>query len=230
MSLPDRLPLTFSLALAAAAWSLPAHAQACPAELERLRGQVVDQESAGLLWRTGLQGELRTLYQTARSLDAKGNDSGCLEIVAVIVSIMGKATIEGGEADTGTWQEERLASLIEANAAAQQAILGLDSLMENNLRNAQDEYLGEIEDIVLADGLPRYAIVGRGGLFGVGEEQIAVPWELLRVTQGEPVLVLDVTPEQLEAAPSFSQDEWARFNDERFTRENAAFYEQAIAD
>jgi hypothetical protein len=82
------------------------------------------------------------------------------------------------------------------------------SLMGTQVYNAENQSLGEINDVLLAaDGRLKAVVVGVGGFLGIGERDVAVPWETLKVSQDEEqdlVLRLEVGREQLEQAPAFT--------------------------
>jgi hypothetical protein len=81
-------------------------------------------------------------------------------------------------------------------------------LMGTQVYNAQNQSLGEINDVLLgADGRPKAVIVGVGGFLDIGEQDVAVPWQALQVSREEDqdlVLRLEVSREQLEQAPEFT--------------------------
>lgn len=75
-----------------------------------------------------------------------------------------------------------------------------------DLRNNEDEDLGEVDDLVfdLQSGTVTHALVNFGGFLGIGEKTIVVPWSQFTVEQtadDQDVLRLNVTKEDLEAAP-----------------------------
>ncbi len=76
-----------------------------------------------------------------------------------------------------------------------------------NVRNGADEDLGSINDIVLNDaGEVQAVVIGVGGFLGIGEKSVAVGFEAVDKTtdaNGNVVLRLETTREQLEAAPAF---------------------------
>jgi sporulation protein YlmC with PRC-barrel domain len=77
-----------------------------------------------------------------------------------------------------------------------------------DLRNADDEDLGEVEDLVInvRQGEVEDTIVNFGGFLGIGEKAVAVPWEGLQLNTDtenqQPFFLLDVQPEMLEQAPA----------------------------
>ena len=80
-------------------------------------------------------------------------------------------------------------------------------LIGTEIRNAENESLGEINDVLLAeDGRLKAVVVGVGGFLGIAERDVAVPWEGLQVSRDEDqdlTLRLEVSREQLEQAPAF---------------------------
>ena len=73
--------------------------------------------------------------------------------------------------------------------------------------NAKAETIGRINDIVLgADGRAVAVVITVGGVVGLGGKQVALPYSALKVgpvVEGSRVLLIDVTKEQLQAAPAY---------------------------
>lgn len=73
--------------------------------------------------------------------------------------------------------------------------------------NAKADIIGRINDIILgADGRAVTVVMTVGGVAGVGGKQVAVPFSALRVgpvVEGSRVLLIDVSKEQLNAAPAY---------------------------
>lgn len=73
--------------------------------------------------------------------------------------------------------------------------------------NAKAEVIGTIYDIILGpDGRAVTAVINVGGFAGVGAKRVGVPYSALKVgpvVEGSRVLLVDVTKEQLQAAPSY---------------------------
>jgi hypothetical protein len=71
------------------------------------------------------------------------------------------------------------------------------------------EEIGTIRDLVMtADGNIESVVVGVGGFIGMGERDVALPLEQVNVYQSDgadPVLVVTMTQEELEAQPEFEE-------------------------
>jgi sporulation protein YlmC with PRC-barrel domain len=74
--------------------------------------------------------------------------------------------------------------------------------------NIQDEKLGTIEDILFdADGRIAAAVLGMGGVLGLGKKSVAVAYKAIRLTRddsGQPRVTLDIARTTLEAAPDYT--------------------------
>jgi hypothetical protein len=81
-------------------------------------------------------------------------------------------------------------------------------LLGTQVYNAENQSLGEINDMLLAqDGRLKAVVVGVGGFLGLAEWDVAVPWEAFQVSRGDDqdlTLRLEVSREQLEQAPEFT--------------------------
>jgi sporulation protein YlmC with PRC-barrel domain len=82
-------------------------------------------------------------------------------------------------------------------------------VMNTVVKDLQGNRIGKVEDIVL-DKLSNnimFAVVGFGGVLGLGEKYHPIPWEMLDYDEDDGAYVIDVTEEQLKAAPSDSLEE-----------------------
>jgi sporulation protein YlmC with PRC-barrel domain len=70
------------------------------------------------------------------------------------------------------------------------AVIRADRLIGQAVRDRADERLGRIDDLALnvADNKIAYAVISRGGLFGIGAEEVAVSWDELRPDMAERVV------------------------------------------
>ena len=91
-------------------------------------------------------------------------------------------------------------------------------------KNNQDEELGKIEDLLLdKDGRAVFVILGRGGLVGIGENYIPIPWSKLALSktqEGNSIIVrIDTTKGQLEKAPVVKGSDYATMLGSGFAKE-----------
>jgi sporulation protein YlmC with PRC-barrel domain len=87
--------------------------------------------------------------------------------------------------------------------------------------NAAGDNLGTIHDLMIDKraGRVAYAVMSFGGFLGIGEKFHPLPWNVLTYDESKGGYNVDLTPDQLRQAPSYSRDELtgfaARANDHR---------------
>jgi sporulation protein YlmC with PRC-barrel domain len=93
-------------------------------------------------------------------------------------------------------------------------VFRVTKLNDCTVKNLKGEKIGEIEDLVIDkdEGVVAYGVLSFGGFLGIGEKLFAVPFNSLTRTKDDDVVVMDVTKEQLERAPSFAKDSWPEFD------------------
>jgi len=88
-------------------------------------------------------------------------------------------------------------------------VLPISVYYNEDVYDAQNNKIGDVNDILLdKDGRVAAVIVGVGGLLGVGEKDVAVPFNSLKVTEkdNDRYLVMNTTKESLEKAPGYTFD------------------------
>jgi len=85
-------------------------------------------------------------------------------------------------------------------------VLRATKIIGSTLKNSENMDLGKVEDLLLDRSYHlTYAIVGRGGVLGIGESYVPVPWPKLRLSYNREntaiTAVIDATKQQLEQAP-----------------------------
>jgi len=85
-------------------------------------------------------------------------------------------------------------------------------IIGTNVKDRQGQKIGQVEDIVLdkQSNNIMFAVVSFGGFLGMGEKYHPLPWASLDYDENENGYVVDVTEEQLRAAPAASIDELTR--------------------
>jgi hypothetical protein len=106
------------------------------------------------------------------------------------------------------------AGLAQREPRAVERVLLASKIRGAKLKNSQNEELGKIEDLLL-DAMYRveFVIVGRGGVLGIGETYIPVPWSKLGLTinaeNAAVAAAIDSSKAQLEKAPIVKGDNYA---------------------
>jgi PRC-barrel domain len=83
-------------------------------------------------------------------------------------------------------------------------------VLGRDVRSAADEDMGRIVDVIVdRAGTVRAAVIDFGGFLGVGSRKIVVDWNALhfgRVADKNDSITLELTKEQVNAAPEYKED------------------------
>jgi sporulation protein YlmC with PRC-barrel domain len=79
----------------------------------------------------------------------------------------------------------------------------LSKLLEASVVSKSGENLGKLEDLALnpKSGKIDYVILGRGGILGIGEKRVPVPWQAVNITS-EKQFMVNVDKNKLKSAPT----------------------------
>jgi len=108
-------------------------------------------------------------------------------------------------------------------------VVSSDALVDETVVNTQGESLGQVERVMIdaAQGRVAYAILGRGGVFGIGVRLYPVPWDCLSFDAKRRCLVLDIDPGRLDKAPAFDAQQWPALAEPGLAARLRAFYDPA---
>jgi sporulation protein YlmC with PRC-barrel domain len=87
--------------------------------------------------------------------------------------------------------------------------LPVSEYYKEDVYDAHDSKIGDIKDVLLdKSGQVAAVILGVGGFLGIGEKDVAVPFNAIRVTRknGKRYLMMDTTKEALTSAPGYTYD------------------------
>lgn len=110
-----------------------------------------------------------------------------------------------------------------------------EDIIGTNVRNAQNESIGSVSDLILdQNGQLKGAVISVGGFLGIGDKKVAVPWSAVQVRAADtsasgsasgaaspsqdPVLMVSMTKDQLKSAEGFKTVAQQRRDAERATR------------
>ncbi len=109
-----------------------------------------------------------------------------------------------GAATTGATGADTRAGTQDAATASTEAITGWsakDDFIGKSVFNENDEKVGDVNDVVISsDGRTLYLLIGAGGFLGMGQKDVAVPFDRFE-RNDDRVLLSGYTKEQLKALP-----------------------------
>jgi sporulation protein YlmC with PRC-barrel domain len=91
-------------------------------------------------------------------------------------------------------------------------LLGIQSLVANRLYDADGNFVGKLEEVVLdvRSGCVRHVVVAVGGIMGIGRRRLAVPWSALIPDADYRRCIIDVAQMRLTAVQVTDADPWLR--------------------
>jgi sporulation protein YlmC with PRC-barrel domain len=99
-------------------------------------------------------------------------------------------------------------------------------MIGNRVVNSKGENLGKIDDLIIdKKGTLKYAILSHGGLLGIGDKLVPVPWKALKPGEESGTVVMNIDKKTLEKAPSFEAKEWPNFSEPEWQKKVEVYYE-----
>jgi hypothetical protein len=99
----------------------------------------------------------------------------------------------------------------ERSAALDASDVSAKALLNESVKNAANETIGDINDVLISgDGKVAAVIVGVGGFLGMGEKNVALPYDQLVFAKDvgdDLVVTTSATKESLETAPEYIKPE-----------------------
>ena len=104
-------------------------------------------------------------------------------------------------------------------------------LIGTDVRNAQNENLGEIKDLVIDVNNARvhYAVLSFGGFLGLGDKLFAYPIGAFSPSADGDKLVLNIDKEKLKAAPGFEAQKYPEWNDHKYETDVNRYFGPTVA-
>jgi len=95
-----------------------------------------------------------------------------------------------------------------------------------SVKDSSGEKIGKVEDIVLdkTSNNIMLAVVGFGGVLGLGEKFHPLPWNALDYDESDDAYVVNYSKDQLEAAPAGTVEELTRSDGNTFRDQTYDYY------
>jgi sporulation protein YlmC with PRC-barrel domain len=162
--------------------------------------------------------EIRTLMASAHIMAQRGQQAACEALLAETRDIykdyaanLNKTGV--AKADMSGWQNQLIAAAQPVTSST--ASFRSDQLIGAAVVTPHNDSLGSVGDIVLSPltGKISYLVIGHGGLFGIDEKYVPVPWEDFKMTPGATLLVLDSDKNALDAGPQVRENQFSANGD-----------------
>lgn len=117
-----------------------------------------------------------------------------------------------------------------APAAPMHRLYRASRIIGAGVRNAHDRRIGVVKDLILgsARGDIAYAVIGSGGMAGVGTRYRAVPWQALQASDDGRYYVLNADRATLDNAPGFDRARWPDLADSEWRAEVDRYWARMV--
>ena len=90
-----------------------------------------------------------------------------------------------------------------------QSLIGSDKVQGTSVYDRSGNHLGSVQTAMIdkTSGQVAYVVISFGGFLGIGEHYYPMPWKKLAYNESYGGYVVDLTKQQLEAAPHYAGDE-----------------------
>jgi sporulation protein YlmC with PRC-barrel domain len=154
--------------------------------------------------------EVRMLFAAANILAQHGQQQECEDVLATTrdvykLYVADMHNLGAGMVGTLAWRRQQIAAA--EPVTTKNIPFRSDELLGTDVRDPQNEALGSIEDLVMnpQTGKIAYLAIASGGIFGIGEKYVLVPWEDFKISPNVNMLVLDTSKSVLAAAPQLNK-------------------------
>lgn len=102
--------------------------------------------------------------------------------------------MERGKPTSGAMQQQSGAAPDLSTSYRSDKLIGMD------VKNSAGEELGEISQIILdSNGQATHVVLSSGGVMGVAAKEYIVPWNQVRLTQGDDHALIDVPKNEISS-------------------------------
>jgi sporulation protein YlmC with PRC-barrel domain len=180
--------------------------------------------------------EVRMLLASATILARNGQQQACEDVLAATrdtykLYVTGMHSVGAQMVDVPAWRMLQIAAA--QPVTGQNIAFRSDQLLGTEVRAPMNEALGSVEDIVMSPqtGKIAYLVISRGGILGIDEKYVPVPWQDFKVTPNANLLVLDTTKATMDAAPQVKNDQFAPGgNFEKESQQVDAYWKAHLSD
>lgn len=206
-----------------------AHA-ACDVTMQGYDGKVHERPEYRAQLTAPVQRDLRRLRDAALILQQHEQDDACEAVVSAMANLLENpkeaAELSAAYDEWAAREQERIKAATPLTELAGQ--LSAEQMIDADVRNHEAEDLGEIDDVVFGRGDgASYVILSRGGFLGLGDQQVAIPFDILKAAPDRETFYADLTVEEVENAPGFERGDLDWLDDEGMRERNDAYFSKS---
>ncbi|MXN75323.1 PRC-barrel domain containing protein [Burkholderia sp. 4701] len=108
-------------------------------------------------------------------------------------------------------------------------VMAANTLEGDKVLTTDGDDVGKIKEIMLdvSSGRIAYAVLSSGGVLGIGDKLLAIPWSALTLDTERKCFLLSVSSERIRSAPGFDKDHWPAMADPQWAGPIHEYYGSA---
>lgn len=105
-------------------------------------------------------------------------------------------------------------------------IVNAENVIGVNVKNTQDENMGEVEAVMLdkKTGQVAYVVLSYGGFLGMGDKLFALPWGIFSYDAEDDCFKIPLDKEKLQNSPGFDKDRWPDMSSNEWSNSIHKYY------
>lgn len=105
-------------------------------------------------------------------------------------------------------------------------LIPTDWVLGSNVLGSNRDKIATVQDLALAPRTGRviFAVVSHGGVLGMGDQLVVVPWRAFTWDDQEHQLTLPITEDRLTNAPTITKDRWNQLSDQNFRQKVFSYF------
>jgi len=113
------------------------------------------------------------------------------------------------QAESSTEPAQEPIPLATSKPTQEQTLVSSGALVGTTVKDLQGEEIGELRELMidLQSGRIVYAVMASGGVLGMGEKSLAVPWETFKVGLEKDELIVQMDKDKLQTAPTYEMSQ-----------------------
>jgi sporulation protein YlmC with PRC-barrel domain len=191
----------------------------------------------GLDFEPGLQSPADEIHFAAPQRQTEESEMNILKLKSALIAALLASTLPLAAADsTSTHQYNKNNNTGTSSSGAQASKTSermskdcsVNKILHADVKSKDGQALGGVEDILLNPNTGKidFVVLGQGGVLGIGEDRIPVPWKAVS-TESDGTLLINKDKAQLKSAPSLKKD-YSNLEQPDYTVTVYEFYEVPV--
>lgn len=147
------------------------------------------------------------MEQTIAAYEVYGDQAGAATMAPADTTVEGAArtgVVGGTTATRGVFTPEEIQAR-SVPLSQSDISMNTDEMQNRDIYSFNGEDLGDFEGLLISQGQPTHIVVSHGGFFSIGDDDVAIPVDMVSWDPEWQVFVVPFTEDQLDEAPDYNR-------------------------